>query len=465
MQGWDRNKWDMYDSQIDIGFHGPDIFLTPLINWVSFPPGADNWYTGNELLGGHVNQNAIGNRQRYIDAMYVDMRRRKLTSEGRYAGKVQVHEFDQINSRFSGGSPSWILAILRERLMQSILMTHEKLARDMIFDYCLFKFLADGTKWNATTANFSDLAASTSYQLRLKFINEVKLRLIERSRQWTQRAGSWGAPIPNYPGDTMIMTTPNVMFDLWESDEGDWMQDLRQLQDDRIINGGSARYKGATFVDNYWLTLFNAGEIGMQVGVTSPINWGDGAPDPDSEAVDSVLYTGQSSENIVHYVQCSAFTADEFTAGDRVSIHVQRTTDWGITDGNDFLDGETYTNVIYEVQAATNRLVFMEPFVKDYVQSFTGTPNGGTEATLYAYITRARHIHPILVVAARGMATFAAKTKPRIHTPPDVADLPGVSRVTWDEYGGKNRWNPYIYEIIFCVASDTRSGRDEVDLR
>ena len=42
------------------------------------PNGADTYYTGNELLRGHTNYNAIGNRARYIDAMYVDGRRKKL---------------------------------------------------------------------------------------------------------------------------------------------------------------------------------------------------------------------------------------------------------------------------------------------------------------------------------------------------------------------------------------------------
>ncbi len=265
------------------------------------------------------------------------------------------------------------------------------------------------------------------------------------------------------------MTTPNVMFDLWNSDEGDWMQDLRQLQDDRIINGGEARYHGATFVDYPELVLRNAGVLSKQVGVTDPIKWGDGAPDPGDggggTSVDNIYYVGQSTAAITHYIQCSAFTAGEFVAGDIISIHTERTTDYGITDGVDFLDGRTYEVEIVSVNATDNRLTVFEPVTQEYLQAFTGTPNGGAEATLYAYVTKARDIHPLLVVGARGMATFAARTKVRFWNPPDIADLPGVHRFTWDEYGEPNRWNPYIYEIIYCVASDTRGGRAAVTLR
>jgi hypothetical protein len=195
--------------------------------------------------------------------------------------------------------------------------------------------------------------------------------------------------------------------------------------------------------------------------VTSPINWGDGSPDPDTTLVDNIYITGQAHADLKRYVQLTSFASGEYVAGDRVSIHTSRSASWGITNGVDFLDGKTYEAEIYSVDADNNRLTFMEPFTEEYISSFTDTTHG----VIYAYVTKARHIHPILVVAARGMATFAARTKVRLHQPPDDADLPGVIRQTWDEYGGKNRWNPYIYEILFAVASDTRSGRDAVSLR
>ena len=86
-----RDQWDEYDREINVAFHGPNVFLTPLMNYVAMPNGANTWYTGNEILGWHVNHNEIGVRQRFIDAMYVDMRRKKLQAAKRYGGKIQLH--------------------------------------------------------------------------------------------------------------------------------------------------------------------------------------------------------------------------------------------------------------------------------------------------------------------------------------------------------------------------------------
>jgi len=467
MQAWDRDTWDTYDAEIDVAFHGRKVFLTPLLNYVNMPSGSDTYYTGNEMLGSHVNHNSIGLRQRFIDATYVDMRRKKLVSSARYGGKCQLWEFDELVSQFGKGTPAFMMAVLKQRMMAGVIETHEKIARDAIFKWAQFRFLADGSAWAAGTADWSTLAASSSYQVQVEQIEDTKLRMAERTVQFLQEFGTFAEPVPNFPMDSLVMTTPNVMYDIWTSESGQWLQDIRQMQDQRVINGGVARYRGVTFVENPWLVLYNGGPISKQVGVTSAINWGDGAPDPDTEdAVDNVYLVGQSSADIVHYVQCSSFSAGDFAAGDRVTIHVQRTADYGVTNGCDVFDGESYEAVVYSVDATNNQVKFTEPITQAYTASFTGTPDGGSSATLYAYITLARNIHPILVIGSRGMATFAARTKIRYHTPVDVeADLPGVLRASWDEYGQANRWNPYIYEVIYAVASDTRSGRSAVSLR
>ena len=120
------------------------------------------------------------------------------------------------------------------------------------------------------------------------------------------------------------------------------MQDLRSLQDERIINGGEARYRGMSFISNPDLILWNLGPITSQYAVTQAIKWGDGSPDPDvDDAVDNVYLVGQSSDDITHYIQLEAFVAGTYVKGDRVAIHTARTTDWGVTDGCNYFDGKT----------------------------------------------------------------------------------------------------------------------------
>jgi hypothetical protein len=465
-QAWDRDVWDEYSFEIETAFHGRDIFMTPLANWVSMIPGADTWHVANEMLGNQVNHNPIGVRQRFIDAMYVDMRRKQLVSRLRYGGKAQIWEFDELVSRWGRGTPAYKMAVLRSRIAPMITETMEKLTRDAVFNWAEFRFLTDGNAWDAGTYDLSTITATSTYQVNLQFIEDAKLRMAQRAKKPTQRWGTFADPVPGWPGNIMIQTTPGVLYDLWNTEAGDWLENLRQLQDDRIINGGVANYRGATFVENPWLVLYNVGNLTYQYAVTSPIQWGDGAPDPDTTAVDSVYYTGQGATTTTHYIQLEAFSAGEFLVGDIITIHTERTTDWGITDGCDVFDGKSYEAEVYSVDATNNRLTLVEPVTFEYTQAFTATPNGGAAQICYAFVTKAQNIHPILVVGARGMVTFAARTPIRYHEPQDVeADLPGVDRTSWDVYGEMNRWNPYFYEIHFAAASDTLSGRGSVAIR
>jgi len=397
--------------------------------------------------------------------MYTDMRRRKLVSEARYGNKVQIHEFDELVSRYGGGSHQFMLNVLRTRLMGGIIETHELLARDALVEYALHKYLANGEAWLAGTYDFSTISTTASWQIEVKLLEEVRLRLAERSMEYTQEWGTYAQPVPGWPNDILCLTTPGVMYDLWNTEEGRFMRDLRELQDERIINGGQARWRGITFAETMDAVLWNAGTLSKQVGVTSQIKWGDGSPDPDSTMVDNMFLVGQSSTGITHYVQCSDFADGDFTKGDRLTIHTSRTTDYGITDGCDFTDGKSLTLEVYSADHSLNRLTFRWPITEEYRDPFIATPNGGSAATLYAFITKAQNIHPMYVIGSRGMATFASRRKIRIYQPGDDADLPGIHRVSWDEYGQMNRWNLDIYEILYFAGSGTRSGRDKVAIR
>lgn len=437
------------------------------MNYVSMPAGANYWYTGNELLGQSVNHNEIGVRQRYIDANYVDMRRKRLQSNKRYGGKTQLWEFDELVSRFGKGTPQFMLNVLRTRMMASIKTTHEKLARDAIFKWAQHQFLGNGTKWAVGTADWSTLSGDT-YKIDIKWINDTRLRLAERSMQ-SQEQGTWANPVPGhaFENDLLVITSPNVMYDIWNSDAGQWMEDLRTLKDERIINGGQFRYQGVTYAENrHSSILYNAGPVAWQCGATSPIKFGDGSPDPDSETVDNIYYVGQSSDDVTHYIQCDNIGTSQFVKGDRISIHLQRTSSYGVTDGVDPFDGMTVEAVVYSVDEATERIELTEPMTLEFTQSFPATPTSTSVGTFYAFVTKGRHVHSLAVIASRGLHTWAARTPIRIHNPEDnVADLPGVIRVTWDEFGEMNRWNPYDYEIYYVVASDSRSGWDQVALR
>jgi hypothetical protein len=86
-EAWDRNRWSVVDPAIALAFRQNALF-GPLIDWVALDQlaagtGTTNpteITTGREALPGHINQNAINPRAKYITADYLDSRERKLRS-------------------------------------------------------------------------------------------------------------------------------------------------------------------------------------------------------------------------------------------------------------------------------------------------------------------------------------------------------------------------------------------------
>lgn len=444
----DRNKWTEFDPAINVAFHERAIF-TPLIQWGDMNPQAQQVVTGRELLPGHVNHNSIGLRQKYISAAYFDSRERKIVANQRFGGKVQYDTYDQLVNQWRlGGRQGFADGILRQHLNRSILETHEKIARDATLTNANVKTYSGGA------TDFSGLAATGDYKYLIENLRQVTLRLSVRVKDAMQQWGEYdGSPIPGVK-DMAVITTPGVVYDIWDQMDSRYMMDLRDLGDQRIVNGGQVRYKGWTFIESWDAALFNSGILSKQVGVIAPITAGDGALDPDvSAALDGTYYVGQSSDAVTHYVQCSDFGSSDFAIGDFVSLHVQRINTNGVTNGVDPLDGQTMVLEVAAFDAATNRLTFRMPVMDDYNVAFTATPDGGSAATVYGFITKAAHIHPVYEIGARGNSLFAIKRGLKLHTPPAIDDFQSVVRVSWDEYGQINKWQGDLHEIHYVRAS------------
>jgi hypothetical protein len=201
--------------------------------------------------------------------------------------------------------------------------------------------------------------------------------------------------------------------------------------------------------------LFNMGPIVKQVAVIEPVNNGDGAPDPDSEAIDDLWYVGQGSSAIKHYVQCSNFEVGDFAPGDFVTMHTARTNSWGVADGVDVTDGYTAVFEVYEVDAVNNRLVFRTPVMTDYTQQVPYTSLGGQAASgsTFAFITKGLHIQPAYIFGARGGLRFAMRKPVQIYNPPAIDDFQSTVRLAWDLHGEMNRWNTDLWEVHMTVGS------------
>lgn len=466
---WTVDRWNEETAILDARFHQQDVFFTPLVgSTLVMPPGVDwegTWRVDNQIVQAHTNHNTIGRHQRMMGPLYVDTRHRKVQAKDRWGSKIQLDRRDQMVTRFGADTPNFIRQMLRAQMGNDIVAQTERISRDGIISHAQHLFLYNGTAWALGTADFSHIPRNASGLFDVKLLEEVALRMAYRCEDTRKQWGDYTQPVPGaqFRGSVLIMTTTGTYWGIWNSEEQDFMIDLRQLQDERIINGGEVQYrKFSTIVDTGAgaLVLWNAGTQDKQVAVTRPIKFGDGAPDPDIGPVDSVFYAGQSSVATTHYIQCTDLGTSQFAKGDMVSIHIARTADWGITDGVDFLDGQTMVAEVYSVDEDNERLTFREPLTAQYEDAFDYTTLQGAASAgqAYAFITKAQHIHPVFIVASRESVQYVRRRQPdgsliEFNRPSDSnVDFPSIERVTANWYGGTNAWEPDFVEIMFCAA-------------
>ncbi len=471
---WTEDRWDENTSILDIRFHAEDVYFTPLIgNSMIMPQGVDwdgFWRPTTDVVQSHTNHNTIGRYQRMMTPLYIDTRYKKVRARYRWGSKIQLDDRDEMVTRFGMDTPTFITRVLQRDMANNIVAQTERIARDGILTNADHLFMWNGNAFANGTLDFSDIPADESGLFDVKLLEQVALRMSYRSMYTLKSWGSYANPVPgqNFRSSVLIMMTTGGYWGIWNSEEQDYMIDLRQLQDERIINGGEVQYrKFATIQDTkHSLVLWNAGTITTQKAVTRPIKWGDGAPDPATTQVDGVFYAGQSSDNTTHYIQLDSLAAADFAVGDFVSIHLARTDDWGITDGNNFLDGKTLVAEIYTIDATNNRLTFRDPVTEQYEDSFDyNTLNGVASAgQAYAFVTKAQHVHPVYVVGGREMVQWVARRQPdgsliQFHRPVDTnVDFPSIQRVTANWYGEVNKWSPDLVEIFFCAAQWANRG-------
>lgn len=503
VQLFDQNQWDVWDPIVAAKFNQL-AYWTPLFQYVDLLASPEkNSHVQQEALPGHVNANPIGNRQLYVDPLYFDSRKKKLTGHKHFGQKVQLQQLDgYLNQWVTGGmsTEQYLMVVADKMLAYSTVKTMEHIARNWYLRKAVHKFYGPDGLYDS----FADIGRTPSDMFNIAVLNQIKLRLSVRAESTLQQFGTYAQPVPGMPGALSVMTTPGVIHDIWNQ-KNDFMVDLRALQDRRILHGQQIAYQNFIFTEGPWdvSLLWNAGRVDTQLavyaydedvddtptGTTIALSrdgtgvWaGDGAPDPENEAVDGYQYVGQSAAETCHFIVCSPMADDEhaIVPGDRVTIHTTQadpagTMGWdffGINYGNAWWDGNSQEVEVYDVINETPGtslvyLVFREPIMSDYKTELVAS--GGTaylanyanedDNTLtaargvYAYVTKAQHIHPVVVNAARGAHVFAMTQKVSYHKPMPVDDFEQVWRHTWNMRGAENVFAPDLYEVIFVAGS------------
>lgn len=439
----DRNKWDDRLSMVETNFLSSPLIYTPLVKWVdrSSKTGAEtSRYT--DLLVSDPNVDPIGMSDLYVEeAIGIDSRERRMTIN-RYASKVMYQEGSSDLNRWllsPEGSRDWS-GVLRGVLGQNIIEVIELITRN--------GFLS-GPKsfwtYGGSATDFSGLNASSKFDLGI--VNE-----------WNFRLGQTGTPI--IPGDRagakVAILPPGATYDFQTSlvggtgEEKFWTD--YQLYAGQALRAEVGKWREVRFLtvpnNAYGMNsavLYNAGSIAIQSEVSSPISRQDGSPDPETTMVDGVFRVGQ--KNAVHYVQLAAgsFVEGDFNVHDIVSIHKQRTNDYGVTDGVDFLAGTTVVRRVVEVDVANQRLAFDRPIMRDFTQEIS--------TGVYAYVTKATHVGMCLVLGS-GSGVRGNINKPvTLYNPKPVDDFESVWRFVWDMKGGLNVWEPHTFSVHFVAVS------------
>jgi hypothetical protein len=241
-------------------------------------------------------------------------------------------------------------------------------------------------------------------------------------------------------------TSPGVIYDIQK--DPDYETAAQYADAVRLLNYEVGRYKNVRFVQTPRATLWNCGEVSAQTTVTAAITAGDGAPDPSATKVDGTYGVGQ--DGATHYI--SVADATGFAVGDMVTLHTLRTADYGITDGVDFRDGTLHNLRIVNISG--NNISFDRPVMIDFA---TDLGSG-----VYAYLTKGRHIHSSVFVAAPTGIVAGVAQPPRMYTPPPVDDFEAMQRFSWDMYLGYQTYNPEVFEVVFS-ASTIRIKGDKVN--
>ena len=449
----DQNQWTLKDAEVNLAFRAQALY-TPLIDWDPSPmqTGAVNTEQF-ELMESEVDSNPIPMTANYIaDAQAVDSRSRKFTVL-RYGDKVQLHESSNIFNmwRISGGR-DW-RPLLRGLLGYNVVQKHEALARNI-----WFKGSKQYWTYQGSATNFATLTTNDKFS-------------IDQVKNWNLWLGNTGSPV--IPGDQanakLAVVPPGATYDFIASIAASSNNETALWRDSMLYAGQRLNYEIGSYMGVRFIqapsnkfginpnVLYNAGTIAKQYGVTEPIHQGDGAPDPQAEAVDGVWFVGQS--NVTHYIQLEDISVDDFKVNEFITLHIKTTNEFGVPNGVDPFDGRTIVRRVIKVDAATNRLTFDRPIGFNYTNAFAGKSiTGNADASFYAYVTKGVNVGWSLVLGSRGGVQGKVMRPLKFYEPKPIDDFDSVWRFTWDAVEGLNIADPNYFTLYFFAVSIPKPG-------
>ena len=383
------------------------------------------------LIPPHANFDPISLRQLWMPSSYVDSFSREIEFR-RYGGKMALHKYDQMITYWQLNGQKGLLPIINRYLGGMMTETMDMQARNAFFE-------APYTRYGDGGADFSDIDSWSSHKFKTSLIDRVRLGMAERGVPFTV--------MPNVSftsAKPVCITSPGVLHDIINEASGTGAQNqfidvMRYADAGRIIRGEVGIYRGVRFVETPRAILYNSGPITKQASITAPVAAGDGAA---ATRVDKVRQVGQPG--VTNFIQVD--DASVFQKNQIVTIHVRRTSEFGVTDGVDHRDGFLTYRRIEAIDLVNDTLAFDLPIMLDMNVNLGGG--------VYGYVTKGRNVHTGLFLGGMDGVVMGVGKSPEVYTPRPVDDFDSMYRVSWDGYYQHQLFEPEVFEVWYGAGTN-----------
>jgi hypothetical protein len=184
---------------------------------------------------------------------------------------------------------------------------------------------------------------------------------------------------------------------------------------------------------------------------------GDGAPDRTTTKVDGTYLVGQTSADVVHYVQLGTFTTGTIASlavNDIITLHQTKTNAFGITGGVNYNEGKLTNRRIVEIDTDNGRIKLDSPMLVDFD---TDLGSG-----VYGYITKGRHIHATIFIGGPQAIVAGVAQPPRFYQLDPIDDFKAIYRFSFDQFLGYQPYRPEVFEVIFTAGAFRVKGTTKV---
>lgn len=396
----------------------------------------------NQLLEPHADYTALTARQLWLPAMHIDSRQIEITFQ-HHGGKVALHEYDDLVTYWQLNKQAGLRSILNTTLGQHMIDVHDMLARNAYIQGALET--TGYIYYPGSVMDFGDILPTDIFTPDIA--KDVQLAM-----KYREVAGALNAD--GSAGAVVCYTSPGVIFDI--QDDEDWIEISKYGRPGALFRYEVGSYKNVRFVEHPRLTLWNCGVVEFQEEVTSAISAGDGSPDPGVTKVDGTYMVGQTSAGITHYLQLSGspeagVLGDDVIVNDIVTIHMVRTSAFGVDDGVHPFEGTLHNRRIVEIDTDLHRIKLDKPIMIDMD---TDLGDG-----VYAYVTYGQHIHASIFVGGPNSIVVGLAAPVRLHTPPPIDDLESIYRFSWNDRMGYQPFAPEVCEVVFSAGTVRVKGK------